>query len=66
MCSLYAVIQGMSTGKNGRSRIRTRCPGHGPRLGIAPEIGKSRTESGRGIIADVAANLAAYAVNPSE
>ena len=54
----------MSTSKNGESKIRTEKPGHGPRLGIAPEIGKSRTGSERGIIAHVAANVAAYAVNP--
>ena len=60
------VIQGDVNTDFEIGKSRTRCPGHGPRLGIAPEIGKSRTESGRGIIAAVAANLAAYAVNPSE
>ena len=54
----------MSTSKNGESKIRTEKPGHGPRLGIAPEIGKSRTESERGIIGNVAANMVAYDVNP--
>ena len=54
----------MSTSKNGESKIRTEKPGHGPRLEIAPEIGKSRTESERGIIANVAGDSSAYAVNP--
>ena len=49
----------MSTPDFKIAKIRTEKPGHGPRLGIAPEIGKSRTESERGIIADVAADMAA-------
>ena len=54
----------MSTPDFKIDKIRTEKPGHGPRLEIAPEIGKSRTGSERGIIANVAADMAAYAVNP--
>ena len=52
----------MSTPNFKIDKIRTEKPGHGPRLEIAPEIGKSRTESRHGIIADVAVDLTAYAV----
>jgi len=52
----------MSTPDFKIAKIRTEKPGHGPRLEIAPEIGKSRTESRHGIIADVAVDLTAYAV----
>ena len=54
----------MSTPDFKIAKIRTEKPGHGPRLGIAPENGKSRTESERGIIASEAADMAAYDVNP--
>ena len=60
----YSSQLRMSTPNFEIDKIRTEKPGHGPRLGIAPEIGKSRTESERGIIANVAAKSAAYAVNP--
>jgi len=56
----------MSTPDFEIDKIRTEKPGHGPRLGIAPEIGKSRTESERGIIANVAGDLSANDVKPSE
>ena len=54
----------MSTPNFEIDKIRTEKPGHGPRLEIAPEIGKSRTESERGIIANVAGDLSAYGVDP--
>ena len=54
----------MSTSKNGESKIRTEKPGHGPRLEIDGKLSKSRTESERGIIGNVAANMVAYDVNP--
>ena len=54
----------MSTPDFKIAKIRTEKPGHGPRLEIAPEIGKSRTESERGIIANVAGDSSAYGVNP--
>ena len=40
----------MSSGFIEIGKSRTRCPGHGPRLEIAPKIGKSRTEFRRAII----------------
>ena len=43
-------------------KSRTRCPGHGSRLGIDGKSGKSRTESRHGIIADVADDSSAYGV----
>ena len=41
----------MSSGFIEIGKSRTRCPGHGPRLEIAPKIGKSRTEFRHAIMA---------------
>ena len=56
----------MSTPDFKIAKIRTEKPGHGSRLGIDGKSGKSRTESRHGIIADVADDLSAYGVKPSE
>ena len=54
----------MSTPDFKIGKIRTGKPGHGSRLGTDGKSGKSRTESERGIIANVAGDSSAYAVNP--
>ena len=56
----------MSTPDFKIAKIRTEKPGHGPRLEIDGKLSKSRTESERGIIANVAGDLSAYGVKPSE